>query len=105
MQLAVGDGDTERRATMPLPIRSSRFTPLVLLASTFLLATIADAQQGKWLRKAPFPEPSEELLGAAADGKLYVFAGLAPGWKPKALVYEYEPSLNTRARSMRSVAS
>jgi N-acetylneuraminic acid mutarotase len=77
---------------MPLPIHLSRLSPLVLFASTFLLATTADAQQGKWLRKAPFPEPSEELLGAAVGGKLYVFAGLAPGWKPKALVYEYEPA-------------
>ena len=28
----------------------------------------------------------------AAGGKMYVFAGLAPVWKPKALVYEYDPS-------------
>jgi N-acetylneuraminic acid mutarotase len=48
--------------------------------------------QGKWIKLAPFPEPSEELLGAAASGKLYVFAGLAPGWKPRALVYEYDPA-------------
>jgi N-acetylneuraminic acid mutarotase len=47
--------------------------------------------QGKWSKRAPFPEPSEELLGAAADDRLYVFAGLAPGWKPRALVYEYDP--------------
>ena len=62
------------------------------MAAFLLAATSANAQQGKWLRKAPFPEPSEELLGAAAGGKLYVFAGLAPGWKPKALVYEYDPA-------------
>jgi N-acetylneuraminic acid mutarotase len=48
--------------------------------------------QGKWIKLAPFPEPSEELLGAAANGKMYVFAGLAPGWKPRALVYEYDPA-------------
>ena len=77
---------------MSQAIRSSRLVLLVLSAATFLLAATADAQQGKWLRKAPFPDPSEELLGAAAGGKLYVFAGLAPGWKPKALVYEYEPA-------------
>src|ERR1019366_10162989 len=48
--------------------------------------------QAKWEKLAPFPEPAEEVLGAAAGGKLYVFAGLAPGWKPKAMVYEYDPA-------------
>jgi len=47
-----------------------------------------------WSVLAPFPEPSEEVLGAVAGGKLYVFCGLAPGWKPKALVYEYDPAAN-----------
>jgi len=65
---------------------------LLSLMAVSLLATGAQAQQGKWLRKAAFPEPSEELIGTAAGGKLYVFAGLAPGWKPKALVYEYDPA-------------
>jgi N-acetylneuraminic acid mutarotase len=43
---------------------------------------------------APFPEPKEELLGAAAGGKLYVFAGLIPLWRPAGLVYEYDPRTN-----------
>jgi N-acetylneuraminic acid mutarotase len=47
-----------------------------------------------WIQGAPFPDPSEEVLGATAGGKLYVFAGLAPGWKPKAMVVEYEPASN-----------
>ena len=51
-----------------------------------------------WVQGAPFPEPSEEVLGATAAGKLYVFAGLAPGWKPKALVFEYDPTSNLWAR-------
>jgi len=72
--------------------RSIRLIRLLVLIAAFLFAKTADAQQGKWLRKAPFPEPSEELLGAAAGGKLFVFAGLAPGWKPKALVYQYDPT-------------
>jgi N-acetylneuraminic acid mutarotase len=56
-----------------------------------------------WVQGAPFPEPSEEVLGAAAGGKLYVFAGLAPGWKPKALVFEYDPQSNqwTKKQPMR----
>lgn len=55
-----------------------------------LLAAPAAAQ--KWGRGAAFPEASEELYGIAAAGKLYVFGGLAPGWKPKGLVYEYDPA-------------
>src|SRR6202008_1671924 len=54
-------------------------------------AAFANAQ-GKWVKLAPFPEPAEELVGAAAGGKLYVFCGLAPGWKPMAMVYEYDPA-------------
>jgi N-acetylneuraminic acid mutarotase len=65
---------------------------LFVFITAVLVIGIADAQQGKWLRKAAFPEPSEELLGVGAGEKLYVFAGLAPGWKPKALVYEYDPA-------------
>jgi N-acetylneuraminic acid mutarotase len=47
-----------------------------------------------WVNLAPFPNPSEEVLGATAGGKLYVFAGLAPGWKPKAMVQEFDPAAN-----------
>jgi N-acetylneuraminic acid mutarotase len=61
-----------------------------VIASLFLVGPVF--AQGKWTKLAPFPEPSEELLGASAGGKMYVFAGLAPGWVPKALVYEYEPA-------------
>jgi N-acetylneuraminic acid mutarotase len=64
---------------------------LIGLLGSLSIATTAFAQ-GKWDRKAPFPDPSEEVLGMAAGGKMYVFAGLAPVWKPKALVYEYDPS-------------
>jgi N-acetylneuraminic acid mutarotase len=56
-----------------------------------------------WFQGAPFPDASEEVLGATAGGKLYVFAGLAPGWKPKAMVLEYDPASNawTKKRPMR----
>src|SRR6266849_6145138 len=66
-----------------------RFT-LALVA--LLSATPAAHAQVKWVRLAPFPEPAEEILGAAAGGKMYVFAGLIPFWKPKGLVYEYDPA-------------
>jgi N-acetylneuraminic acid mutarotase len=68
-----------------------------------LLAVTAHAQApGKWVKLAPFPEPSEEVYGASAGGKFYVFGGLAPGWKPKALVYAYDPATDrwTRKKPM-----
>lgn len=66
-------------------------------------AAAAPSAANPWVQGAPFPEASEELLGATAAGKLYVFAGLAPGWKPKALVFEYDPASNTwtKKRPMR----
>ena len=63
---------------------------LTVLVAAGVLATAAHAQ--KWSQAAPFPEASEELYGMAAGGKLYVFGGLAPGWTPKGLVYEYDPA-------------
>ncbi len=36
---------------------------------------------GKWQRIADFPDPHEEMFGAAANGKLYVFGGFIPFWK------------------------
>src|SRR6187551_2060859 len=65
-------------------------TVIVSSCVTLLLFSFAHAQ--KWSKAAPFPEPAEELYGAAAGGKFYVFGGLAPGWKPKAMVYEYDPA-------------
>jgi N-acetylneuraminic acid mutarotase len=62
-----------------------------LLAASFLVSA---AYAQKWSRLAPFPDPSEELWGASAGGKLYVFGAIAPGWKPKSLVYEYDPESN-----------
>src|SRR5437773_10243742 len=53
--------------------------------------------QGKWTKLAAFPEPAEELLGASAGGKMYVFCGLAPGWKPIGMVYEYDPATDSWA--------
>src|SRR5262249_57523074 len=46
-------------------------------------------------RLGGFAGASEELYGIGAGGKLYVFGGLAPGWKPKGLVYEYDPGSDT----------
>lgn len=66
-------------------------------------APAAPTAANPWILGAPFPDASEEVLGATANDKLYVFAGLAPGWKPKSLVFEYDPASNqwTKKRPMR----
>src|SRR6202795_2987084 len=66
---------------------------LVLVVGLALATTFVYAQ-GKWVKLAPFPQPAEEISGAAAGGKMYVFAGLAPVWKPIGMVYEYDPASN-----------
>ncbi len=77
---------------------------LTLAGSAMLTQSIAQEKPAAptaanpWVTLAPFPEPSEEFLAATANGKLYIFAGLAPGWKPKALVVEYDPANNTWTR-------
>src|SRR5258708_14778874 len=48
--------------------------------------------RGKWIRLAPFPQATGELLGAAINGKLYASQGLLPGFKPAGLVFEYDPA-------------
>ena len=53
---------------------------------------LAGPPQGKWIRLAPFPQATGELLGAAINGKLYAAQGLLPGFKPAGLVYEYDPA-------------
>ena len=72
---------------------------LVLSLAAFVMAGLltAEAQAqtaGKWVKLAPFPEPAEEVYGAAAGGRMYVLGGLAPGWKPRGLVFEYDPAEN-----------
>ena len=58
----------------------------------------AQAQSGKWVNLAPFPEPREEMFGAAANGKVYAFGGLIPYWKTAGVVYEYDPAANKWAQ-------
>jgi N-acetylneuraminic acid mutarotase len=70
-------------------IALARSLAAVVLAFFLVPAALA---QGQWAKRAVFPEPGEELLGASAGGKMYVFCGLAPGWKPIGMVYEYDPA-------------
>jgi len=66
---------------------------LVALVAATLWGPAAYAQ--KWGRAAPIPEPAEEVYGVAAGGKFYVFGGLAPGWTPMGMVYEYDPDADS----------
>ena len=63
-------------------------------ARALALQTDRAAPLGKWIHLTPFPEALEEVGGAAANGKLYVFGGLIPIWKPAGVVYEYDPAAN-----------
>ncbi len=81
------------------PLRFVRIRLFYVAFTLLLVAPSSDSQmQMKWTKIAPFPEPSEEILGATAAGKMYVFAGLAPLWKPKGLVYEYDPATDKWAK-------
>src|ERR1700682_4039851 len=72
---------------------SARLRLGLTLVILIVRTPVALAQE-KCVKLAPFPEPAEEILGAAAGGKMYVFAGLAPVWKPMGIVYEYDPAGN-----------
>jgi N-acetylneuraminic acid mutarotase len=47
-----------------------------------------------WFQAAPLPEPSGEVLGVTNNGKLYGMSGQAPGFRPRGLVFEYDPASN-----------
>lgn len=70
----------------------------VATALGLVLLLISSAHAQKWVKLAPFPDASEEVYSVASGGKLYVFAGLAPGWTPKGLVYEYDPATDKWAK-------
>lgn len=59
------------------------------------------ATPSKWMKGAPFPEPSGELVGGSVGDKLYVFCGLGPGRIPQGLVYEYDPTANKWTKKSR----
>ena len=82
-----------KEGTMFKSIGSAGLQRAILVFGLAMAAPGAQAQ-GKWVKLAPFPQPAEEISGAAAGGKMYVFAGLAPVWKPVGMVYEYDPATN-----------
>src|SRR6187455_2968439 len=71
----------------------NKYLKLVIgLFAAFMLLAPGFVSAQKLSRAAPFPEASEELYGIGSGGKFYVFGGLAAGWTPKGLVYEYDPA-------------
>src|SRR5258708_34408456 len=52
-------------------------------------AAMRNPPQGKWIRLAPFPQATGELLAVAINGRLYAAQGPLPGVKPARLVYQY----------------
>ncbi len=63
-----------------------------LVCAVFALMSAASARAQsplKWESAAPFPDPSEELYGVAANGKMYVIGGFGP---TSGMVYEYDPA-------------
>jgi N-acetylneuraminic acid mutarotase len=81
-----------------MPRRIRRLASCIAVIGGVICAVSAAYGQGSWVKLAPFPEPAEEISGAAAGGKMYVFAGLAPVWKPVGMVYEYDPATNRWAK-------
>lgn len=84
---------------MVASIKLLRLCLATLLAASFCISA---AYAQKWSQAAPFPDPSEEVYGIAAGGKLYVLGGLGPGWTAKGLVYEYDPAIDqwTKKKNM-----
>ena len=61
------------------------------LAAIAIVAGVIHAQgMSRWKKLAPCPVPLQELLGASANGKMYVFAGLEGQGSP-GVVWEYDP--------------
>src|SRR5262245_59118311 len=91
------NGNTRVAGRVPMSphhLMRCALTAAVVMATPALAQAPAPSPANPWFAAAPFPEPSEEVLSATANNKLYVFAGLAPGWKPKSLVFEYDPASN-----------
>ncbi len=85
----------------PFPATKQRTLVAIMLLIALACDMAARAQQGHWEKLAAFPDPCPELIGATANGKMYVFGGLL-GTAVKGLVYEYDPGANiwTKKRNM-----
>ena len=71
---------------------SFRYLVSPIMAVSVLAAALTVRAQNSWQTRAPFPAPPAEFLSVAANGKLYLFGGLAPKFVPRGLVYEFDPA-------------
>src|ERR1700752_3079977 len=76
-------------------------TTALLASLVFATAALAQMPINPWKKAAPFPEPDEELYGAAVNGKMYVIGGWDDG-KARGANYEYDPATDkwTKKQSM-----
>ena len=84
-----------QRFALPGLVASAVLTLSTALPATAQLQETHSFLTGKWQRIADFPDPHEEMFGASANGKLYVFGGFIPFWKVAGVVFEYDPAANT----------
>ena len=75
---------------------------LFALGLAILFSSVGTAHAQKWVTAAPVPQGAEEVYGIAAAGKMYVFGGLAPGWRAMGMTLEYDPASDrwTRKKDM-----
>jgi N-acetylneuraminic acid mutarotase len=75
---------------------------VLTLALAFHPVAKAQVQGLKWEKAAPFPEAEEELYGASANGKMYVFGGFGQGGHPVGMAWEYDPATDkwTKKKNM-----
>jgi len=73
----------------------------LIVSLVFCTAALAQMPINPWKKAAPFPEPDEELYGAAVNGKMYVIGGWDDG-KAAGINYEYDPASDkwTQKRGM-----
>src|ERR1700686_1958640 len=71
---------------------ANRIRRIMAAAFLFLICAVTAQAQGHWVKLAPFPEPAQEIVGAAGSGKVYVLGGLAIGSNtaPKWVVWVYD---------------
>src|SRR5216684_2458830 len=92
MSLIAVTAQSNKGGSMSNLFGSARLYVIALFIGQLLATTVY--AEGRWIKLAPFPEPSEELLGAAAGGFVPPEAG-EPAWVPINNAWEYDPVADT----------
>src|SRR5580765_1755637 len=76
--------------------RLRRIAVVAAIACAMLSATALAQGQGKWVKLAPVPTPSEEYTNTSANGKIYLFGGNSIAGKTSpGLVQVYDTATDT----------